>query len=55
MVSTQEQHFPWDSRQQGHILSAFFYGYITTFLGGYVGHRLGGNLVNLFATFLLLI
>lgn len=42
----QEQHFPWDSREQGLILSSFFYGYILTqFAGGYFGSRIGGNWV----------
>lgn len=41
-----EQDFPWDSRQKGLILSSFFYGYIMTqFIGGYVGARIGGNIV----------
>lgn len=28
--TTYEQHFPWDSKQKGLLLSSFFYGYITT-------------------------
>lgn len=44
----QEQYFSWDSREQGLILSSFFYGYILTqFAGGYFGSRLGGNWVNI--------
>lgn len=40
------RHFDWDSRVQGHILSAFFYGYITTqLIGGYLGAKLGGKKV----------
>ncbi|KAG4073805.1 hypothetical protein HA402_001029 [Bradysia odoriphaga] len=41
-----EQYFNWTSTEQGLILSAFFYGYILTQLvGGYFGHKLGGNIV----------
>ncbi|XP_073838325.1 major facilitator superfamily transporter 9 [Musca autumnalis] len=41
-----EQDFPWDSKQKGLILSSFFYGYILTqFLGGFIGAKIGGNLV----------
>ena len=43
------QDFPWDSKQKGLILSSFFYGYILTqFIGGYVGGKIGGNLVCIF-------
>lgn len=45
-IATQQRHFDYDSKQKGIILSSFFYGYITTqFLGGYVGSRIGGNLL----------
>uniref|UniRef100_A0A1I8Q9J5 Sialin n=2 Tax=Stomoxys calcitrans TaxID=35570 RepID=A0A1I8Q9J5_STOCA len=41
-----EQDFPWDSKQKGLILSSFFYGYILTqFIGGFVGAKIGGNIV----------
>ncbi|XP_054734152.1 sialin [Anastrepha obliqua] len=41
-----EQDFPWDSKQKGLILSSFFYGYITTqFIGGFIGAKIGGNIV----------
>ncbi|XP_055688604.1 sialin-like isoform X2 [Lutzomyia longipalpis] len=42
----EEQGFDWNSKQQGLILSAYFYGSITThLLGGYLGTRFGGHLV----------
>uniref|UniRef100_A0A1B0D9F6 Major facilitator superfamily (MFS) profile domain-containing protein n=1 Tax=Phlebotomus papatasi TaxID=29031 RepID=A0A1B0D9F6_PHLPP len=42
----EEQEFDWDSKEQGFILSSFFYGYITTqILGGYLASRFGGHLV----------
>lgn len=42
----QEQDFPWDTKERGMILSAFFIGYLTTqFVGGLYGARIGGNLV----------
>ncbi|GAB0100071.1 hypothetical protein DMENIID0001_160540 [Sergentomyia squamirostris] len=42
----QEQHFNWDSRQQGLILSSFFYGYIwTQILGGVIASKIGGHYV----------
>lgn len=42
-----EQDFPWDSKQRGLILSSFFYGYITTqFIGGFIGAKIGGNIVS---------
>uniref|UniRef100_A0A1A9W4V1 Sialin n=1 Tax=Glossina brevipalpis TaxID=37001 RepID=A0A1A9W4V1_9MUSC len=43
---TWVQDFPWDSKQKGLILSSFFYGYILTqFAGGFIGSKIGGNLV----------
>ncbi|KAG4080740.1 hypothetical protein HA402_005920 [Bradysia odoriphaga] len=49
-----EQYFAWNSKEQGLILSSFFYGYITTqFIGGYFGAKVGGSLVfgvGIFAT-----
>ncbi|GAB0100069.1 hypothetical protein DMENIID0001_160520 [Sergentomyia squamirostris] len=42
----EEQHFDWDSRQQGLILSSFFYGYVfTQILGGVLASKFGGYLV----------
>lgn len=42
----EEQEFDWDSKEQGFILSSFFYGYITTqIIGGYLASRFGGHLV----------
>lgn len=44
---TFEQYFDWNSKQQGLVLSSFFYGYICTqFIGGYVASRIGGNVVS---------
>lgn len=44
----EDQHFDWDSKQQGLILSSFFYGYIwTQLLGGYLGSKFGGHYVSL--------
>lgn len=41
-----EKYFDWDSKQQGLILSSFFYGYICTqVIGGFLAVRLGGNVV----------
>lgn len=43
-----EQDFPWDPKQKGLILSSFFYGYILTqFIGGFIGAKIGGNVVSL--------
>lgn len=50
----QEQYFDWNSKEQGFVLSSFFYGYILTqLLGGYLGAKFGGTLVlgiGIFAT-----
>lgn len=44
---TFEQYFDWNSKQQGLVLSSFFYGYICTqFVGGYLASRIGGNVVS---------
>lgn len=44
----QEQHFDWNSKQQGLVLSSFFYGYILTqFAGGFIAGKVGGHLVSL--------
>lgn len=41
------QDFPWDSKEKGLILSSFFYGYILTqLLGGFIGAKIGGNIVS---------
>lgn len=46
-TETWEQDFPWNSKQKGLILSSFFYGYILTQLaGGFVGAKIGGNIVS---------
>lgn len=43
---TYEQFFDWNSKQQGIVLSSFFYGYICTqFIGGFLASRIGGNVV----------
>ncbi|KAF2887772.1 hypothetical protein ILUMI_18401, partial [Ignelater luminosus] len=43
---TYERDFDWDSKQQGFILSSFFYGYILTqLLGGWLATRFGGKRV----------
>uniref|UniRef100_A0A1B0DPV0 Major facilitator superfamily (MFS) profile domain-containing protein n=1 Tax=Phlebotomus papatasi TaxID=29031 RepID=A0A1B0DPV0_PHLPP len=40
------QEFNWDSKDQGLILSAFFYGFTCTqFLGGILASRFGGHIV----------
>ena len=45
----QSGEFEWDSRQQGVILAAFFYGYITTQIpGGVLAQRFGSKLLLLF-------
>ena len=45
-TTSYEQDFNWDTKEQGLVLSSFFYGYILTqFLGGYIASRIGGNLV----------
>ncbi|XP_059615195.1 vesicular glutamate transporter 1-like [Phlebotomus argentipes] len=42
----EEQEFDWDSTTKGYILSAFYYGYITTqILGGFLSSRIGGHLI----------
>ena len=45
-TTVQEQHFDWDSKQKGLVLSSFFYGYILTqLLGGWAANKIGGNFV----------
>uniref|UniRef100_A0A1L8DEB8 Sialin n=1 Tax=Nyssomyia neivai TaxID=330878 RepID=A0A1L8DEB8_9DIPT len=45
-TTIEEPAFDWDSKQQGFILSSFFYGYMATqLIGGYLASRFGGNLV----------
>ncbi|XP_055688605.1 sialin-like [Lutzomyia longipalpis] len=42
----EEQEFEWNSKQQGLILSSFFYGYIATqVVSGYFSSRFGGHLI----------
>ena len=44
--------FNWDETQQGIILSAFFYGYVTTQIaGGMLSERFGGKRPLLFGIF----
>ncbi|XP_059615152.1 vesicular glutamate transporter 3-like [Phlebotomus argentipes] len=39
----EDQHFNWDSKQHGIVLSSFFYGYICTqIIGGILASRFGG-------------
>ena len=41
-----EKRFDWTDEQQGTILGAFFYGYITTqLLGGYLADRFGAKML----------
>lgn len=41
-----EQEFDWDSKQQGLVLSSFFYGYACTqFIGGIMAAKFGGHIV----------
>uniref|UniRef100_A0A7G3AT52 Sialin n=1 Tax=Lutzomyia longipalpis TaxID=7200 RepID=A0A7G3AT52_LUTLO len=45
----EDQHFDWNSKQQGLILSSFFYGYIwTQVLGGVLASKFGGYYVFVF-------
>jgi ACS family sodium-dependent inorganic phosphate cotransporter len=40
----QDQDFPWSSKEQGLLLSSFFYGYITTqLLGGWLAPKMGAG------------
>jgi len=51
-VQMERGSFQWDSKQQGVILAAFFYGYTTTqILGGTLAQRVGGKLLMLFGVF----
>ena len=46
-TTSTEQYFDWDTKQQGLVLSSFFYGYILTqVIGGYIASRIGGSLVS---------
>jgi ACS family sodium-dependent inorganic phosphate cotransporter len=41
-----EREFDWDSKQQGLVLSSFFYGYACTqFIGGVIAAKFGGHIV----------
>lgn len=43
-----QQDFDWDSKQQGLVLSSFFYGYACTqFIGGIMAARFGGHVVSI--------
>lgn len=42
IIFIQVQDFPWSSKEQGLLLSSFFYGYIFTQLpGGWLAPRIG--------------
>lgn len=42
-----QQDFDWNSKQQGLVLSSFFYGYACTqFIGGIMAARYGGHIVD---------
>lgn len=46
-TTATEQYFDWDTKEQGLVLSSFFYGYILTqVIGGYIASRIGGKLVS---------
>ncbi|XP_039249233.2 putative transporter slc-17.2 [Styela clava] len=52
-ITRIEKPFKWDAKTRGWILSAFYYGYITTpLLGGWLEHRFGGKIVFGSAVFL---
>lgn len=45
-IVLQGPEFEWSNELQGHILSAFFYGYIATqFAGGLLAAKIGGKLL----------
>lgn len=40
------EHFGWDSKENGVVLSSFYYGYLVTqILGGVWAKKIGGNVV----------
>ena len=42
------KEFDWDTKQQGLVLSSFFYGYICTqFIGGIIAAKIGGHIVSI--------
>lgn len=42
-----EKYFDWSPKQQGLVLSSFFYGYACTqFIGGVVAAKFGGHIVS---------
>jgi MFS transporter, ACS family, solute carrier family 17 (sodium-dependent inorganic phosphate cotransporter), member 5 len=52
LFPTQSGTFNWNSKQQGVVLAAFFYGYITTqIIGGTLAQRIGGKYLLLFGIF----
>ncbi|XP_059615143.1 sialin-like [Phlebotomus argentipes] len=45
----EDQHFDWDSKQRGLVLSSFYYGYIwTQIIGGVLASKFGGYYVFVF-------
>lgn len=43
-LDEKEVEFDWSEKEQGIMLGAFFWGYVTTlYLGGYLAHKLGGK------------
>jgi len=47
LLFLKEQYFNWDSKEQGLVLSSFFYGYILTQLaGGFLAAKIGGHYVS---------
>ncbi|CAO1314915.1 unnamed protein product [Diamesa tonsa] len=45
-VDDKNNYFDWDTKEQGLVLSSFFYGYILTqVIGGYIASRIGGKLL----------
>jgi len=52
ILHLQEGEFNWSESQQGIILAAFFYGYVTTQIpGGMLAQRFGGKRLLLFGIF----
>ncbi|XP_071455405.1 sialin-like [Hetaerina americana] len=46
VLENEDGEFSWDIETQGHILAAYFYGYVATqILGGYASSRWGGKVV----------
>lgn len=52
VVVMRQGEFNWNENQQGIILAAFFYGYVTTQIpGGMLAQRFGGKRLLLFGIF----